>query len=252
MQLLGDNTNTISFPIRLRLTKDFVLTGKLGSGGEGVVYLGFESTDRNKVIALKAFRSKSHLNSYQNEVKALKIQSALVDESSENMIIVRPFVQGKSLYDRLKNEKDPLEYEWLVKEYNALPGQFRKRWGLVHGDVRPANVLVDQYNNFHLIDFGKTFKVSEDPALADLHAQEDDRIAKSELEFFLEEQSAFKALQNPLEPGAELLYNSYLDRVWRESRMTLDQVNAMKLDFQRRKYNQQSSEIDDDHGGIMV
>src|SRR5881394_2691878 len=78
-----------------------------------------------------------------------------VGEHAERPYIVMEYLGGGSLEERLR--KDGAEevgqtLEWLEQAATALDAAHRH--GVVHRDVKPANLLLDRNGNVHVADFG--------------------------------------------------------------------------------------------------
>jgi len=78
-----------------------------------------------------------------------------VGEHAERPFIVMEYLSGGSLEDRLR-ERGAQEVgqalEWLEQAASALDAAHRH--GVVHRDVKPANLMLDRNGNVHVADFG--------------------------------------------------------------------------------------------------
>jgi serine/threonine protein kinase len=73
----------------------------------------------------------------------------------ERPFIVMEYLAGGSLEQKLRADgmQSPREaLEWLEQTANALDAAHRE--GIVHRDVKPANLLLDRYGRVHVADFG--------------------------------------------------------------------------------------------------
>jgi serine/threonine protein kinase len=78
-----------------------------------------------------------------------------VGEHRERPFIVMEYLPGGSLEQKIRAEgaQTPRQsLEWLEQAANALDAAHRE--GVVHRDVKPANLLLDRYGQVHVADFG--------------------------------------------------------------------------------------------------
>ncbi len=78
-----------------------------------------------------------------------------VGEHRERPFIVMEYLPGGSLEQKLRAEgaQTPRQsLEWLEQAASALDAAHRE--GVVHRDVKPANLLLDRYGHVHVADFG--------------------------------------------------------------------------------------------------
>ena len=77
-----------------------------------------------------------------------------VGESDGRPFIVMEYLGGGSLEDRVRHGVTPLaqSLEWLEQAAIALDAAHAE--GVVHRDVKPANLLLDEDGNVHVADFG--------------------------------------------------------------------------------------------------
>jgi len=78
-----------------------------------------------------------------------------VGEHDERPFIVMEYVEGGSVHDRLRRGGPVAReqaLEWLEQTARALDQAHAR--GVVHRDVKPANLLLDEDDNVHVSDFG--------------------------------------------------------------------------------------------------
>ena len=77
-----------------------------------------------------------------------------VAEHDGRPLIVMEYLEGGSVYDRLRTGRVPRDraLTWLAQTAAALDRAHAN--GIVHRDVKPANLLLDREENVHVSDFG--------------------------------------------------------------------------------------------------
>ncbi len=144
---------------------NFLLLEKLGDGMIGPVYRALDLT-LNRQIALKVMLKVFAMN--PQLVEAFRLQaSAAAAILHPNIVTIYAFgshadhyhismelVRGNSLHDLLTRgaieERDLLNVAFRISE--AL--QYAASSGMIHGDVRPRNVFIDQDGTPKIGDFG--------------------------------------------------------------------------------------------------
>ncbi|MEM7476848.1 MAG: serine/threonine-protein kinase, partial [Planctomycetota bacterium] len=154
------------------------LLGHIGSGGMSSVYLA-EHTKMHDLRAIKVLpQSKlgktSYLARFQQEAKAIAslnhpniVRAHDIDNEGNTHYIVMEYVDGDDLQTIVK-EEGPLDFE-RVANYTAQSArglQHAHDVGLIHRDVKPANVLINSKGKVKLLDLGLAlFAEDEDASL---------------------------------------------------------------------------------------
>ena len=140
----------------------------IGRGGMGVVYRATElALDRPVALKLIAprlagdarfrdrFVRESHLAASIDHPGVLPVYA--VGEADGELFLATRFVDGIDL-SRLLQEAGPLELDRALDIVGQIAGALDAAHarGLVHRDVKPANVLVDGTGHCYLCDFGLT------------------------------------------------------------------------------------------------
>jgi len=142
----------------------FDLLGRLGEGGQGIVYLGRGAGLGEERVAVKVLRSSvdaTVLERLARELDAVHqvqpfVTAGVIEASAEGdrRYIVSEFVDGPSLQDRV-HERGPLAEHDLqrlavgtITALTAIHGA-----GVVHRDFKPANVLLGP-DGPRVVDFG--------------------------------------------------------------------------------------------------
>ena len=154
----------------------FVLLGTLGEGACGTVYKAHD-TDLDRVVALKVPHpgqagGRAGAERFLREARSaarLRHPSIVtvheVGEHDGRPYLVSEFVPGMTLADRLSGGRTaPAEVARLVAEVaDAL--HYAHQQGIVHRDVKPSNVLLDEAGRPFLADFGLARRESGDDTL---------------------------------------------------------------------------------------
>lgn len=145
-----------------RLAERYDLRGRLGVGGAGDVWLAHDESLERKV-AVKVLRKSSaeDLQRFDAEIRA---QAPLThpcivrvfDAGSHEGIpfIVMAYVDGDPLSDVLSGGPLPADRVAAVGRQMADALAHAHSQGVVHRDVKPGNVLLDERGDAYLTDFG--------------------------------------------------------------------------------------------------
>src|SRR5215831_6986095 len=148
-------------PVRLGR---FELLGRLGEGGQGIVYLGRGTNPGEERVAVKVLRSTVDANVLERlgrELDAIHqvqpfVTAGVIEASAEGdrRYIVSEFIDGPSLQERV-DDRGPLSEGDLQRlavgtatALTAIHGA-----GVVHRDFKPANVLLGP-DGPRVVDFG--------------------------------------------------------------------------------------------------
>ncbi|MGE3407237.1 MAG: protein kinase [Pirellulales bacterium] len=156
----------------------YVVRGQLGRGGFGTVYLGFDE-ELQRQVAIKVpradrFRSSGGVQAFFREARlaAQLRHDALVDvydvgrSPDGSCYIVMQFIDGRPLNVILAQERvSPQQAaSWIARVAEAV--HCAHKIGLVHGDLKPANILIDREGHPHVADFGLAIAEQEQPEQA--------------------------------------------------------------------------------------
>ncbi len=144
----------------------FQLTEILGKGSMGCVYRAFDQTLRRHV-AIKMIRcapgtGPGRTGGCVREARALAalnhpnvVQVFSIDEAGDHPYIVMELVDGGRL-DTIINEDAPLNEARALQIIIDVAEGLRAALGvgIIHGDVKPANILLDDRGVAKLVDFG--------------------------------------------------------------------------------------------------
>jgi len=144
------------------------ITGKLGTGGMGEVWLA-EDTRLERLVALKSLhlhkaRDETERERFTREAKAAALinhphvaQVHEITEKEGRYFIVLEYLDGGSLLDRLEQagkKNLPLDetLEWMRQTAEGLAEAHSH--GIIHRDIKPGNLLLDSHGWVKVTDFG--------------------------------------------------------------------------------------------------
>ncbi len=157
----------------------------VGEGGMGVVYEAMQSSPRRRV-ALKAVRaglaSRSMLRRFAHEADVLArlqhpgiaqiYEAGAADPSSpDRAFLAMEFVEGLTLTEhaRARSLSVAQRLELLADVCDAVHHAHQR--GVIHRDLKPTNVLVDQLGHVKVLDFGVARLMASDAKMTTMHTQ---------------------------------------------------------------------------------
>ena len=152
------------------LISHFRLLKPLGQGGFGVVWLA-KDVNLDRLVALKMpFTNKSSvadlLHEAQSAAKLRHPNIVSVFETGQTeqgqAFIASEYIEGLNLKDVLSAGRPTLEtaIELMVTISDAL--HHAHQYGIIHRDVKPANIMIDREGIPYVADFGLAKRVSEE------------------------------------------------------------------------------------------
>ncbi|MFP3854112.1 MAG: serine/threonine protein kinase [Anaerolineales bacterium] len=143
----------------------FLLREQIGQGGMATVFRG-ENTETGEVVAIKVLSPT--ISSDRRFVLRFRREGGLVSRlrhphiipvtnygEDEGMIyLAMPFIEGMTLHEHYRQGGlTPKQAGiWLSQVADAL--HYAHEQGVIHRDVKPANIIIDRDNQAHLGDFG--------------------------------------------------------------------------------------------------
>ncbi|MGQ0635354.1 MAG: serine/threonine-protein kinase [Planctomycetaceae bacterium] len=162
------------------------LLSHLGSGGMSSVYLAEHLLMRRrvavKVLPKSRLEDTSYLERFHREARAVAsldhrniVRAYDVDQEDNNHFLVMEYVPGQSLHQLVTNS-GPLGAV-AAADYirQAAEGLHQAhRLGMVHRDIKPGNLLLDESGTIKLLDLGlaRFFDEDEDSSLTRQHDEQ--------------------------------------------------------------------------------
>jgi eukaryotic-like serine/threonine-protein kinase len=142
------------------------LLGHLGSGGMSSVYLAEHTLMKHKraikVLPKSKLGNNSYLERFQREAKAIAslnhpniVRAYDISNEKDTHYLVMEYVEGADMQN-LVRKHGPLPYavaaDYIAQAARGL--QHAHDAGLIHRDVKPANLLVDKNGTVKVLDLG--------------------------------------------------------------------------------------------------
>ena len=141
------------------------ITEKLGEGGMGVVYKA-EDTKLRRVVALKFLRSELIENPEHRERFLREAQAAAaldhpnictvheIDEVNGETFIAMAYLEGQTVKDKIGERPLKLDEALDIAAQTAQGLQAAHGKGIVHRDIKSANLMVTPQGQVKIMDFG--------------------------------------------------------------------------------------------------
>jgi TolB-like protein/Tfp pilus assembly protein PilF/predicted Ser/Thr protein kinase len=144
---------------------DYELLEQIGRGGQGVVFRARQKS-LNRIIALKViglghWATEAHLKRFRLEAEAAAslehpgiVPIHEVGERDGSCYFSMKFVEGGQLDEVIRREAMPPRRaaELIAKVARTI--HYAHEHGILHRDIKPGNILLDQKGEPHLTDFG--------------------------------------------------------------------------------------------------
>jgi serine/threonine protein kinase len=144
---------------------DYELLEQIGRGGQGVVFRARQKS-LNRIVALKViglghWATEAHLKRFRLEAEAAArlehpgiVPIHEVGERDGSCYFSMKFVEGGQLDEVARREPIPIgrAVELIAKVARTV--HYAHEHGILHRDIKPGNILLDQKGEPHLTDFG--------------------------------------------------------------------------------------------------
>src|SRR4051794_11695254 len=136
---------------------------RLGAGGMATVYLA-EDERLGRKVAVKRLHSDSPEDAAQRFEREAKVGASLSHPNlvtvfdtvadDEGVLIVMEYVEGENLAELMARERVPPEQAVSIIRQVAGALDHAHQAGVVHRDVKPANILITPDGKAKLVDLG--------------------------------------------------------------------------------------------------
>jgi TolB-like protein/Tfp pilus assembly protein PilF/predicted Ser/Thr protein kinase len=144
---------------------DYELLEEIGRGGQGVVYRARQkSLNRTvalKVIGLGPWTTQAHLKRFRREAEAAAslehpcvVPIYEVGERDGSCYFSMKFVEGGQLDEVAERQPIPIRHSVELIAKLARTVQYAHQHGILHRDIKPGNILLDENGEPRLTDFG--------------------------------------------------------------------------------------------------
>ncbi|WP_377700830.1 protein kinase [Pseudoduganella sp. UC29_71] len=148
--------------------RHYQILARLGAGGHGEVYEGWDSRLRRKV-AIKRHRALDPLRDPASLVKEARMTASLhhpafaqiysIEQDDEGWAIVMELIAGQTWRQLAQDKEHPLDLPtvlgWMVQLAEAMEAAHQS--GLIHGDLKPSNLMLDPAGKVRILDLGLAF-----------------------------------------------------------------------------------------------
>lgn len=143
--------------------KHYEIKASLGEGGFGQV---FEAWDKKlcRSVALKRLKNLGAGGAANNLIHEARMGAALehaafvkvhaIEDDEDSQTIVMELVRGQTLKQILQTALPPVELALDIVQQIAQAMQVAHASGLVHGDLKPSNLILDPNGKVRILDFG--------------------------------------------------------------------------------------------------
>ena len=153
----------------------FVIEARLGAGGMGEVYRAVDSRLK-RTVAIKRMSWRAGLTPEDHALflregqRASALQhpniASIYDVFEENgeVLLVMEYVEGSTLRQAIGKPMPPEQFfDIAIQCASALVAAHEK--GILHGDIKPENIMLDASGQVKLLDFGVARRLpGEDPS----------------------------------------------------------------------------------------
>jgi serine/threonine protein kinase len=146
----------------------YQITGKIGSGGMATVYRALDPADQRpvalKVLSIHLADDEEVRRRFEREANTLRqfhhphiLPVCDFGQDNGTPYLVMQLMSGRTLADLLQGHPLPVEDVGRYTRQIASALDYAHARGIVHRDVKPANILLDESGSPYLADFGVAY-----------------------------------------------------------------------------------------------
>ena len=146
----------------------YEIRSELGKGGMAAVYLAYDPNFRRnvavKLISVNLQENPVFRERFQREARLIaQIEHPAIvpvydfGEEGDQLYLVMRYMAGGTLTEKIKEGKSTLEYAVRILSQIAPALDAVHAQGVVHRDLKPGNILLDNFGNPAISDFGIAF-----------------------------------------------------------------------------------------------
>jgi len=161
--IASEDTASLHYLNSLQKDSDeFRFIEKIGSGAFGTVWKAHDLLlDRKVAIKVVPNSELDDIEAALHEAKAVAglqhpniVRIFRVKPSSDLVLLINELIEGGNLLDLIRVSKPSFNQSAEICRSVALALDHAHSQGIVHRDVKPSNILIDQNNTPYLADFG--------------------------------------------------------------------------------------------------
>jgi len=154
----------------------YEILGELGRGSMGIVYKA-RQTELDRLVALKVIiagedASEDDISRFMREARAsAKMEHPNivpvydVGHVASKHYFTMAFVEGRTLADFVRETGPTLNQSVVIMRKLASAINYAHERGVIHRDLKPGNVMVDEAGEPHVMDFGLARNIQEESSL---------------------------------------------------------------------------------------
>lgn len=146
----------------------YEIRSELGKGGMAAVYLAYDPNFRRnvavKLISVNLQENPVFRERFEREARLIaQVEHPAIvpvydfGEEGDQLYLVMRYMAGGTLTEKIKQGKSTLEYAVRILSQIAPALDAVHAQGVVHRDLKPGNILLDNFGNPAISDFGIAF-----------------------------------------------------------------------------------------------